>query len=146
MLIKADKTQTAPAAILSSRIAELQADLRFTTSKRNRKTKKVTKTDHTGISFSRLDKYSSTPLRGSSKSTRGASDTLLPSDRFARLTFVGERRRTSIYLDGKKIATFGGSRAQSICPLEFVGSYPGRGGGFVGKINELKIYNRALSA
>ena len=142
----ADGTQQQnPAVILSSRIAELQADLRYTTTHRDRKTKQTTTTDHKGIGFSRLDKYSSTPLRGTSRATRAASGELLPSGKFSTLTFVGNRRSTRIYLNGRPIATVTGSRAQSICPLEFIGAYPGRGGGFVGTIKKLRIYNKTLT-
>jgi len=144
MQIKPNGQQAAPAAIISSRIAELQADLQFTTSKRNRKTKVTTTTEHNGLGFSRLDKYSSHPLRGDCKTTRAASGIKLPSDKFSNLTYVGNRRNTKIYLDGKQIASFSGSRQQTLCPLEYVGTYPGRKGGFVGEIKSIKIYNRAL--
>jgi hexosaminidase len=137
--------QIAPATILSSRIAELQADFRFTTSSRNRKTKVVTKTNHSGLGLERLNKYTSKPLRcSSSQSSRAASSVQLPNGRFSTLTCVGMRRATKIYLDGKQIAEFTGRRSQFICPLETVGTYPGRGKGFVGEIKFLKIYNRAL--
>ncbi len=137
--------QTAPAAILSSRIAELQADLQFTTSKHNKKTNIKTETHHNGLGFSRLDKYTSVPLRSpTGKATREASGILLPEGKFSTLTYIGTRRSTKIYLDGKQVAVFNGSRSQSICPLETIGAYPGRDGGFVGEIKNIKIYNRAL--
>jgi hypothetical protein len=82
-------------------------------------------------------------LRGSS-CTREASQVRLPAGKFSTLTFVGTRRSTAVYLNGKQIAKFGGSRAQSLCPLECIGAVPGRGGSFVGEIKNLKIYARAV--
>ncbi|MCK4564050.1 MAG: discoidin domain-containing protein [Verrucomicrobia bacterium] len=137
--------QTVPATILGSRIAELQTDLRFTTTKKDPKTKKKTEIARSGLGFSRLDKYTSRPLRSpDGAATREASQVLLPEGRFSTLTFVGSRRATAIYLDGKQVAQFTGTRAQSLCPLETIGALPGRGGGFVGEIKNLKIYDRAI--
>ncbi len=100
-------TQIAPAAILGSRIAELQADLQFSVSKRDRKTKKTTVTKFAGLGISRLDKYSSNPLRNpKSGVSRGVSNVTLPAGEFSTLTVVGTRRNTTFYIDGRQIASF----------------------------------------
>lgn len=132
--------QTAPATLLGSRIAELQADLRYTTTKKDQPD-----VNRSGLGFSRLDKYTSRPLRNpDGDATREASQVMLPEGKFSSLTFVGTRRATVIYLDGNEVARFTGTRAQTICPLETIGALPGRGGGFVGEIKNIKIYNRAI--
>jgi len=137
--------QAAPATILGSRIAELQADLRYTSTKKDPKTTEKTKVERSGLGFSRLDKYTSRPLRSpTGQATREASQVVLPEGKFSTLTFVGTRRATTIYIDGKQVAQFSGTRAQALCPLDTIGAHPGRGGGFVGEIKNLKIYDRAI--
>lgn len=138
--------QASPATILGSRIAELQADLRFTTTQKDPKTKEKIEIARSGLGFSRLDKYTSRPLRSpTGQATREASQVLLPAGKFSTLTMVGTRRASTIYLDGKQVAQFTGTRAQALCPLETIGALPGRGGGFVGEIKNLKIYDRAIN-
>lgn len=61
--------------------------------------------------------------------------------KWMKLTVVGDRRRTTLYVDGMKV---GDSDVQTICPLGMLGSPTGNS--FVGKVRNLKVYDRALSA
>lgn len=64
----------------------------------------------------------------------------LPLNKWTTITVVGERRRSSVYLDGKLAGETG---EQMICPLARLGSKTGNS--FVGKIRNLKVINRALT-
>jgi hexosaminidase len=65
----------------------------------------------------------------------------LPLNQWTTVSIVGERGRTTVYLNGDKA---GESGEQAICPLAQLGSKTGNS--FVGKIRNLKVYDRALSA
>jgi len=56
------------------------------------------------------------------------------------LTLVGERGRTTLYVNGAKAGECG---EQIICPLAMLGSRTGNS--FVGKVRNVKVHNRALS-
>jgi hexosaminidase len=64
----------------------------------------------------------------------------LPLNQWQTITVVGTRGTNTIYLNGEKL---GQSGNQMICPLRWLGSQTGNS--FVGKIRNLKVYNRALS-
>ena len=64
----------------------------------------------------------------------------LPLNQWQTITVVGTRGTNTIYLNGEKL---GQSGNQMICPLRWIGSKTGNS--FVGKIRNLKVYNRALS-
>jgi hexosaminidase len=64
----------------------------------------------------------------------------LPLNHWATVTIVGERRHTTVFLNGDKT---GESTEQALCPLGQLGSSTGNS--FVGKLRNLKVYNRALT-
>lgn len=65
----------------------------------------------------------------------------LKLNEWVTLTFVGEARKTTLYIDGQKV---GQSGDQMICPLMRLGSETGNS--FVGKVRDVKVYNKAFSA
>jgi hexosaminidase len=65
----------------------------------------------------------------------------LPLNKWMTVTIVGNARNTTVYINGAKT---GSSNNQMVCPLERLGSATGNS--FVGKIRNLKVYNRAFTA
>jgi len=65
----------------------------------------------------------------------------VPLNKWTTVTIVSEDRRTTVYLNGAKT---GDSNNQTLCPLAQFGSKTGNS--FVGKIRNLKVHNRALTA
>ncbi len=65
-------------------------------------------------------------------------DYQVPLRKKVRLTFVGERKRTSLYADGKFV---GAKRIQMVCPLERLGAQ--RPESFQGRLLEGAIWNRS---
>jgi hypothetical protein len=59
--------------------------------------------------------------------------------KWTTITVVGTRGENAVYVNGEKI---GSANNQMVCPLRFIGSPYGQS--FVGKIRNLKIWNRAL--
>ena len=64
----------------------------------------------------------------------------LPLNQWTKITIVGQPRRTTVYVDGRKA---GESGEQALCPLARIGSQTGHS--LAGKIRNLKIWDRALS-
>ena len=63
-----------------------------------------------------------------------------PLNQWVTLTIVGERGRTTLYVNGKSAGSY---NDQMVCPLAQLGSKTGNS--FVGQIRKLKIWNRNLS-
>jgi hexosaminidase len=64
----------------------------------------------------------------------------LPLNQWTTLTIVGQQRRTKAYINGQKV---GESGEQMLCPLARLGSKTGQS--FVGKLRNLKVWDRALN-
>ncbi|MCU0780051.1 MAG: hypothetical protein MUF04_02990 [Akkermansiaceae bacterium] len=64
----------------------------------------------------------------------------LPLDQWVTVTIVGDRRRTTAYLNGVKVGETG---EQALCPLARLGSPTGNS--FVGTIRNLRVHSRAFS-
>ncbi len=65
-------------------------------------------------------------------------DYQVPLKKKVRLTFIGERKKTSLYADGRLVGT---RRIQMVCPLERLGA--SRPESFQGRLLEGAIWNRA---
>jgi hexosaminidase len=65
-------------------------------------------------------------------------DYQVPLNQKVTLTFVGEQRKTSLYVDGKLI---GSQNIQMVCPLQYLGDTHNRS--FQGILHEAKILNEA---
>ena len=65
----------------------------------------------------------------------------LPLNKWTTITIVGQQRRTAVYINGEKV---GESGEQMLCPLTRLGSATGQS--FVGKIRNLKVWDRAMTA
>jgi len=64
----------------------------------------------------------------------------IPLNQWVSITVIGQRSKTTVYLDGKKT---GESNNQMVCPLRWLGSRTGNS--FVGQIRNLKVYNREIT-
>jgi hexosaminidase len=62
-------------------------------------------------------------------------------DKWTAITLVGERGRTTLYINGEQAGVQG---EQTVCPLAYLGSKTGNS--FVGRVRHLQVLSRALSA
>jgi hypothetical protein len=86
------------------------------------------------------------PMREDPTSSRSRNDVShvcsdpLPENRWTQVVIVGEKAKTSVYIDGRLA---GDENDQMLCPLAILGSKTGHS--FSGKVKELSVYNRAFS-
>jgi hexosaminidase len=73
--------------------------------------------------------------------TAKSSRALPRLNQWTSVTILGERGRTTLIVDGVKV---GEVNNQMVCPLRYFGSIYGES--FIGKIRNVKVYNRILSA
>lgn len=129
--------------ILSSDLVEICADFALDEEKKVKGAdgKEIkTKVKRQGLGLVRAaGAFGKDPLDSvkSDQTSRIYSDPL-PLNQWVNITIVGERGRTSVYVDGKKT---GESNNQMVCPLRQLGSKTGNS--FVGSIRALKVTAKA---
>jgi len=133
--------------ILSSDLAEICADYSRTEEQINRNAdgKKIkTRVTRRGIGVIRAagsrDGADPASSHIAKDVSRVYSDPLI-LNQWTTITIVGDRRNTSVYVNGAKT---GGSDNQTLCPIAQLGSPTGNS--FVGRIRNLKVYDRILKA
>ena len=93
-----------------------------------------------GIGIVRAYGMAAAPLQ-SQRPGVAVVDAVLKKYRWSRLVLVGERGRTTVYLDGAKVGEVG---VQMVCPVGRLGGF--HKDSFVCGIRNLEIWNRAWSA
>ncbi len=133
--VKSNDTSS-KSVILSSRFAEIYANYVYQT--QTGKTKKDTTL--TGVGIDRAVKFSTNPLTVfNGYRYTSVFDYQLPANEWKSITIVGEKAKTSLYVNGKFAGSF--SR-QMLCPLDAIGNKKGES--FIGELKNLRIYDRAL--
>ena len=120
--------------LLSSDLAAFYVELTWT--KKNRKTKQ--ETVRRGVACVRAKQAPGPDPLHSYNPDVIVFDYQVPLKKKVRLTFVGERKRTSLYADGKLV---GSSRIQMVCPLDRLGA--ARPESFQGRLLGGSIWNRS---
>ena len=121
--------------LLSSELGTLFLDLEHSTT--DKKTKEVNK--HKGIGMVRANQAPGFDPITSYRPDILVWDYKLPLNQKTKITMVGERRKTSLYVDGKLI---GSKNIQTVCPLGNVGDAD-LPRGFHGVIHEASIKSSA---
>ena len=85
--------------------------------------------------------YSSPSTSNLMRDVSHAYGDALPLNQWVPLTLVGERGHTTLYVNGQRA---GDHNDQMVCPLAQLGSKTGHS--FVGKVRNLTVINRALTA
>ena len=138
MTVKRTGKSAGSEVLLSSKLATIYADLEHTYEKKDRKTKKKIKTVKRGIGIVRANKDAGeTPIK-SLRPYIMVFDCKLPVNKTVEIKIVGKRKRTTVYVDGKQVGSYG---KQSLCPLKNYGSE--NGNSFNGVINSIEIKNSA---
>ena len=120
---------------MSSELATFYLDLTHTTT--DKKTKETT--TRRGVGCVRATQGPGfTPLT-SHRPDVLVFDYQAPLNQKITLTFVGERKKTSLYVGGKLIES---KNIQMVCPLEFIGSPHHQS--FQGILHEIKISNKPV--
>ena len=124
--------------LISSDVAEFYLDFLYVKKNRKKKTEKKFR----GIGFERACHYSENNLRiyNGVRTAKVFDGVTVPKDKWTTITFVGNKRSTKLYVNGKFV---GGSRNQMVCPLGSIGS--AKGGSFIGKIKNLKVLSKISS-
>ena len=121
--------------LMSSELATFYLDLTHTTT--DKKTKETT--TRRGVGCVRATQGPGfTPLT-SHRPDVLVFDYQAPMNQKITLTFVGERKKTSLYVGGKLIES---KNIQMVCPLEFIGSPHHQS--FQGILHEIKISNKPV--
>jgi len=122
--------------ILSSRLAEVYANYIYKT--QIGKPKKDTTS--TGMGIDRAVKFSTMPLTVfNGYRYTSVFDYKLTLDKWENITIVGEKGKTTLYVNGKFAGSF--SR-QMLCPLDEIGNKKGES--FIGELKNVRIYDRPL--
>ncbi len=115
--------------ILSSRFAEIYANYVYQT--KIGRTKKDT--TFTGVGIDRAVKFSTNPLTVfNGYRFTSVFDYQLPVNKWGNITIVGEKGKTTLYVNGKFVESF--SR-QMLCPLDGIGNKKGES--FIGELKNL---------
>jgi hypothetical protein len=85
--------------------------------------------------------YASPATSGLMRDVSHTSGEALPLGQWVTLAIVGERGHTTLYINGQPAGSY---NDQMVCPLSRLGSPTGNS--FVGKVRNLKVVNRALTA
>ena len=121
--------------LLSSELATFYLDLTHSTT--DKKTKETT--TQRGVSCVRAIRAPGyNPLTSYNPDVL-VFDYQVPLNQKVTLTFMGEQKKTSLYVDGKLIES---KEIQMVCPLEFIGSSQRQS--FQGILHEIIISNKAV--
>jgi hypothetical protein len=120
--------------LLGSPAAEIYGALSWTVEQDGRKT-----LQH-GIGFVRSNGNAASPMQ-SQRPVVGVFNACLKKNLWSRLVLIGERGRTTVYLNGAKV---GMVNIQMVCPIGTIGGL--HKDSFVCGIRNLEIWNRAWSA
>ncbi|QZE15228.1 family 20 glycosylhydrolase [Halosquirtibacter laminarini] len=116
--------------ILSSRLAGLYTNLKHTYKVKKKKVEKE------GIALVRANQnYFHHPLDSHRPDVLVFEYKIQPN-KWNKIKVVGERKKTTLYVDGKEIGTY---RIQTVCPVEKFGSDVQQS--FTGNLKNVKVYN-----
>lgn len=105
--------------LIGSELATFYLDLSHTSKVKNKETKKLEEITKRGVACVRANQAPGYDPITSYNPDILVFDYQVPLDQKVKLTFVGEERQTSLYANGKLIATI---RKQMVCPLGSIGA------------------------